>query len=78
MISDVMSDPVRAVASSYERMGRTFHDEHARAIRAYIEAKPRAKKGRHAYRPEDWGFDLAALREHSRPYMEHFGVEAEV
>jgi hypothetical protein len=76
--SEVMRDPVAAVGAAYEQMGRHFHDGHAKAIRAYIEAKPRGHQGRHEYSPEDWGFDMAALREKARPYIDYFGVTREI
>ena len=73
----LMANPVETVAAAYARMGRPFHDSHAKAITEYLANKPRGSKGKHVYRPEDWGFDLTALREASRPYMEQFDVAYE-
>jgi hypothetical protein len=75
--SQLMADPVATVAEAYRRMGRQFHDEHARAIPRYLASKPRGSKGQHVYSAEAWGFDLAAMREASRPYMDRFDVAYE-
>jgi hypothetical protein len=75
--SKLMSDPVATIRAAYDRIGRELTDTHATAIVEYLESKPRAKAGRHEYSPEDYGVDLPAMREASRPYMEHFGVAAE-
>ena len=48
--------------------------EHAERIRRYLAEKPRGKFGTHRYRPEEWGFDAAELRERFRPYTEHLGT----
>jgi hypothetical protein len=75
--ADLMADPVAAIGKAYQRMGRSFRDEHADAIRRYVAEKPRGKFGAHRYDPRDWGFDPAALRERARPYTDRFGVQLE-
>jgi hypothetical protein len=75
--SDLMADPVAAVEKLYGRMNRTFHAEHADAIRRYVDAKPQGKFGKHRYSAEEWGFDPVALRERMRPYTDYYGVALE-
>jgi len=75
--SDLMADPVAAVAKLYGQMGRPLLGEHADAIRRYLEAKPRGKFGVHRYTAEEWGFDPVALRERMRPYTDYYGIELE-
>jgi hypothetical protein len=75
--SELMADPVAAVEQLYGRMQRPFLGEHADAIRRYIDAKPKDKFGKHAYSPEEWGFDPTKLREKMRPYTDHYGVALE-
>jgi hypothetical protein len=73
----LMADPAAAVEKLYGAMGRPFLGEHADAIRRYIAAKPKGKFGKHKYSAEEWGFDPVKLREKTRPYTEHYGVELE-
>jgi hypothetical protein len=75
--ANLMRDPVATIRAAYDRMGRAFTEAHAKAIVEYLASKPRAKAGKHEYSPDDYGVDLSALREASRPYMDHFGVSAE-
>lgn len=75
--ADLMADPVATVERTYAQMDRELLGEHADAIRRYIENRPRAKFGKHAYSAEQWGFDADALREKMRPYTDHYGVALE-
>jgi hypothetical protein len=75
--AELMRNPVGAVETLYDQIGRAFLGAHADAIRRYVAAKPKGKFGTHRYRPEDWGFDAKALREKMRPYTDHYGVELE-
>jgi hypothetical protein len=74
---DQMRDPASGIRAAYEKMGRPFEEEHAQRIRDYVANKPKGKFGKHAYRPEDWGFDVKALREQTRAYVEAYGVALE-
>lgn len=75
--TDLMADPVAAVAGAYEGIGRELAPEHAEAITAYLRDKPRGKHGVHGYTAEDWGFDPAALHAELAGYMARFDVVAE-
>jgi len=75
--SDLMRNPVEAVAKLYGQMARPFLGRHADAIRRYVEAKPKGKFGQHKYSPEEWGFDPVKLREKMRPYTDYYGVALE-
>ena len=72
-----MRDPVATIRAAYERMDREFTDDYAELIREYLAKKPRSKAGAHRYTPEEWGFELGAMREEARPYTDHFKVELE-
>ncbi len=74
---DQMRDPTSGIRTAYARMGRPFEEEHARRIRDYVANKPKGKFGRHAYGPEDWGFDEQTVRSRTRAYVEAYGVELE-
>ena len=75
--SDLMSDPVAAIATAYDAIGREFTPEHQSAVLDYLSNKPRAKHGAHDYTAEDWGYDADALRRDAAPYMSVFGVVSE-
>ena len=75
--SDLMSDPVAAIAGAYAAIGRELTPGHRQAVVEYLAAKPRGKHGTHRYSAADWGFDEAALRAGLAGYMDRFGVVAE-
>jgi hypothetical protein len=75
--TDLMADPVAAIGSAYEAIGRELTPGHAAAITDYLSTKPRGKHGVHRYDAADWGFDVAALRADLRPYLERFRIDLE-
>ena len=75
--AELMRDPVATLRAAYARMGRHLTDAHARAVRDYLEHKPKGKFGVHRYQPEDWGYTAESLRGALAPYIEHFGVARE-
>ena len=75
--SDLMSDPVAAIATAYDAIGREFTPEHQSAVLDYLSNKPRAKHGTHDYSAQDWGYEADALRRDASPYMSVFGVVSE-
>jgi hypothetical protein len=75
--SDLMTDPVAAIAAAYAAIGRELRPEHAVAITDYLAAKPRGKHGVHRYDAADWGFDAEQLRSGLGPYIERFQIELE-
>jgi Sulfotransferase family len=75
--SDLMLDPVPAVAAAYTAIGRELTPGHRRAMLDYLAAKPRGLHGVHRYTARDWGFDERGLRADLADYMDWFGVAAE-
>ncbi|HET6952512.1 MAG TPA: sulfotransferase [Acidimicrobiales bacterium] len=75
--TDLMDDPVAAIAGAYDAIGRKLTDGHRHAIVDYLEAKPRGKHGTHRYTAADWGFDAGRLRRDLAAYMDRFGVQPE-
>lgn len=73
----LLAAPVEALREAYAGMGRELTAEHAERVVRYLREKPRGKFGSHAYTPEDWGYDGAALRARLAPYVEHFGIALE-
>ena len=74
---DQMRDPVEGIRNAYASIGRPFDESHAERIRRYLASKPKGKFGKHEYKPEDWGFTKAGIRENTRAYVEAYGVELE-
>lgn len=74
----LMRAPVETLREAYAKMGRDLRPEHADRIVAYLRDKPKGKFGTHHYSAEDWGFDVASLRQNLAPYVEHFGITLEV
>jgi hypothetical protein len=75
--TELMAEPVGAIAAAYGGIGREFTDEHRDAIVRYLADKPRGKHGRHDYTAQEWGFDPQALRDGTATYLSTFGVATE-
>ena len=76
--ADLMERPIEALRGVYQKFALDFTAEHEERILAYLAAKPRAKHGRHEYRIEELGVDVAEERERFRSYQERFSVPSEV
>ena len=62
----------------YEMIGRDrsrFADARAR-MKAWRASTPRDKHGAHEYHPEEYGLDVAKLRDRFRFYSDRFEVPA--
>lgn len=70
---DTVLDPVGVVRRINEHFGRSFSDEHARRINAYMAQNPQGKHGEHRYSAEEYGLDEATLRAMVPEYRERFG-----
>jgi hypothetical protein len=46
-------------------------------MRAFLDANPKGKHGAHVYTSEEYGIDVAALREQYSFYSERFSVPTE-
>ncbi|MGN6475116.1 MAG: sulfotransferase family protein [Mycobacteriales bacterium] len=75
--TELMSDPVAAIAGAYDGIGRDFTDKHRAAVVRYLENKPQGKHGRHDYTAEEWGYDVQALRDGLASYISTFEIVSE-
>lgn len=75
--TELMHDPVAAIAAAYDAIDREFTSAHRDAVVDYLLNKPRAKHGTHDYTAEDWGYDTETLRSDAAPYVSTFNVQAE-
>jgi len=72
------ADPLGALEPVYSALGEPF-DEAVRArCRAYLEAHPQGKHGRHDYRAEDFGFTESALVEAFAGYRRERGFDRDL
>ena len=76
--AELVRDPVATLRGVYDRTGRAWPAGFETRIVEYLAAKPRAKHGAHRYSAEEFGLDVTELTERYGPYVERFGVAAEV
>ena len=76
--SDLMNRPIETLRSIYEKFSIGFGKQQEDRIRTYLDSKPRDKYGRHEYRVEDLGVDVAEERARFRAYQDRFSVESEI
>ncbi|MGI8807434.1 MAG: sulfotransferase family protein [Acidimicrobiales bacterium] len=71
---DLVADPVAAVRSVYERLGRPLEEAMAERIREYAAANPRHRHGPHRYDLAQFGLTGDDVDAAFAPYMERFGT----
>ncbi|MDQ1459377.1 MAG: hypothetical protein QOI08_861 [Actinomycetota bacterium] len=76
--ADLVGDPWRTMRAVYERIGTPFTDEAERRMRAYLDASPRERHGRHDYEFADTGLDLDATRARFAAYQARYDIVSEV
>jgi hypothetical protein len=62
----------------YERTGASFTPEAEARMRAYLDARPRERHGRHDYEFADTGLDLAETRARFAAYQSRYDVPSEL
>ena len=75
---DLLGDPWRTLRSVYGRMGATLTDDAETRMRAYLDARPRERHGRHDYEFADTGLDVAETRARFAAYQARYGVPSEL
>ena len=75
--SELMADPVAALAGVYAHFEIDYPDSAREAQRRYIDTKPKDRHGAHRYDFSDTGLDLDEERERFRDYYARYGVENE-
>jgi hypothetical protein len=76
--ADFLADPLAAVATIYERLGRALTGDVADHMRAFLDAHPGDGGGSGSrYRFADTGLDADALRERAAAYQERHQVPSE-
>ena len=75
--SEYMRDPIGAVRSIYDHVGRELKPDVAERIRTFLAENPRDKYGRHHYSFDDTGLNRDELLERTARYRAYFDVEME-
>jgi len=78
LFSDLMKDPLPTVARIYSDLGLPLTQEVEADMGDYLATKPQHKFGKHDYRFQDLGLDLAEERARFADYQARFGVISEV
>lgn len=74
---DLVADPVRAVRRLYEQLGRELSAVAEARMRAWMEANPPGRHGRHEYSLEQFDLDPAAVVERFASYRDGFDVTSD-
>lgn len=72
---DLMSEPLAAAAQVHAAAGLALDREVEARMQAYVAANGLRGHGGHAYAPEDFGIDVAQLRNRISGYYTRFGVK---
>lgn len=76
LYADLISDPQTALAKVYARIGLDFSDQARAKMQAYLDAKPKAKFGKHKYSIGE-AEEIAKKREYFKRYQDYYGVPVE-
>jgi hypothetical protein len=74
---EFMADPLATVRKIYDRFDLELPDFVLQRMRAYLQANPDDKHGKHAHTFRDTGLDVEEEREKVRRYVEYFDVAVE-
>ncbi len=75
---DLVSNPIRTVASLYERLGRDLSADARDRMKRWLDAKASEPSAPHQHRFEDTGLDLATERAKYREYIARFDLPEEI
>ena len=74
---ELVGDPTRTLHGVYERIGAPFTTDAEQRMRAYLEARPRERHGRHDYDFADTGLDRDATRARFAKYQAQYAIPSE-
>jgi hypothetical protein len=75
---DFVGDPMLTLRGVYERVGARLAPDTEQRMRAYLDARPRERHGRHDYEFADTGLDLAETRARFAGYQAQYAVASEL
>jgi hypothetical protein len=74
---DLVADPWSTVRTVYDRTGSSLDPDNERRMRAYLDARPRDRHGRHDYDFTDTGLDLDETRARFAAYQARYNIPSE-
>lgn len=72
--TQLIADPLRAVAAVYRHFGIELTAEAEQAMRTFLDRQPQDKHGAHRYTLEDHGLSKAAIHDAFAAYLDRFPV----
>jgi len=75
---ELVGDPWRMLQTVYARIGSPWSADIETRTRAYLDARPRERRGRHVYEFADTGLDLVETRARFARYQAEYGIPSEV
>jgi hypothetical protein len=76
--AELASDPLGTIERVYAACGRELDPVARQRIATWVGDNPKGRFGTHGYRLADYGLNADAIRERFAPYIERYGVQAEV
>ncbi len=74
---DMMRDPIGEMRKLYAWLGDAFAPEAEAGMRAWLDANPQGKFGKHSYDLEKFGLSKAHLAPYFEDYLRRFDIEPE-
>jgi hypothetical protein len=75
--ADVLRAPIAAMRQLYAALGDDFTPEAEASIRAWLDANPQGKFGRHEYKLAEFGLTAEQVRANFADYLDAYEVEPE-
>jgi hypothetical protein len=75
---ELVGDPWTTLHTVYGRIGGTLTPDVEQGMRAYLDARPRERHGRHAYDFSDSGLDLQEMRARFAAYQYRYAIPSEI
>jgi hypothetical protein len=74
--ADLQTDPVKAVATAYERLGLTFSDASERSVEQWARGHEPGTRGAHDYDLAEYGLTLNVVRTRFAEYLRSYDATA--
>ena len=75
---ELVADPWRTLRTVYDRIGSPLSGDAEQRMRAYLDARPRERHGRHDYEFADTGLELAPTRARFAEYQARYAIPSEL
>lgn len=75
--ADLMRDPIGSMRRLYAQLGDELTEETEQGMRAWLDANPQGRHGKHSYSLEQYGLTAAQVRPYFEDYLAEYDVEPE-